>query len=101
MAQHHYALRAQVHLERVAVQLTDVVGELLNIFSNTLVSVGEAAKGRGSIVGTVAAVLLVQMVGQSALESNLNPFLHVLETAVHHCSGNGNASKCSQEPGEL
>ena len=89
------------HLERVAVQLTDVVRELLHIFSDALVCVGKAAKGGGSIVGTVAAVLLVQMVGQSALESNLDPFLHVLQTAVHHCSGDRNASKGSQEPGKL
>ena len=95
------ACRHKFHLECVAVQLADVVRKLLNIFGDALISVGEAAKSRGSIVSTVTAVLLVQVVGQSTLECNLNPFLHVLETTVHCCRGNGNTSKGSQEPGKL
>lgn len=93
--------RRKSHLKGVAIQLTDVVCKLFNILGDTLVSVGETTKGGGSIVGTVAAVLLVQMVGQSALERNLNPFLHVLETTVHHCRRDGDTSKGSQEPSKL
>lgn len=92
---HHDTCLVVSYLECVAVQLADVVCKFLDILSDTLVSVGEATKSRCCIVCTIAAILLVQVVGQSALESNLNLFLHVLETTVHHCRRDGNPSKGS------
>ena len=44
----------------------------------------------------VAAVLLVQVVGQPPLEGNLYPLLHVLEPAVHHGCWDGHACKGCQ-----
>ena len=89
------------YLEGVAVQLTDVVRKLLDVFCDALVCVGEASQGRCSIVGAVAAVLLMQMMRQSALEGYLDSFLHVLQAAVDHCCRDCHTSECGQQAGKL
>ena len=83
------------YLEGVAVQLTDVVRKLLDV------CVGEASQGRCSIVGAVAAVLLMQMMRQSALEGYLDSFLHVLQAAVDHRCRDCHTSECGQQAGKL
>ena len=88
-------------LEGVAIQLTDVICELLHILCDTLICIGQTSQSGCSVVGTVAAILLVQMVGQAALESYLNPLLHVFEAAVHCCCRDGNTGKDSQQTGKL
>ena len=88
-------------LEGVAVQLTDVVRKLLHILCDALICIGQASQSRCSVVGAVAAVLLVQMVRQPALESYLDPLLHVLQAAVDCCCRNGHTSKNGQQTGKL
>ena len=51
---------------------------------------------QGAHTAPVAAVLLVQVVGEPPLEGNLYPLLHVLEPAVHHGCWDGHACKGCQ-----
>ena len=88
-------------LEGIAVQLTDVIRKLLHILCDALICVCQASQSGCSIVGSVAAVLLVQVVRQAALKSYLNPLLHVLKAAVDCRCWNGNTSKSGQQASKL